>query len=252
MRSLHQLRMITGAVLALVLCGAGSLRAQEADAFTRANEEFAAGRYQEAIQLYDSLVQSGRAHAAVFYNLGNTWHRAGDDGHAILNYERALALEPSHPEALANLRLVRDKSRALELRRNWMERAVARGTATQFTILAAAGFWIAAFALAALLMSRRRTGVVATTLVLSLLVAAVAGAALYVRENGSDGRALAVVTTEKTEARLATADSAGTVLALPPGSEIKVLSTRGDWLYAQLPNDQRGWIPAANAERVRL
>jgi hypothetical protein len=41
-------------------------------------------------------------------------------------------------------------------------------------------------------------------------------------------------------------------LALPVGSEIKILSTRGDWIYAALPNNLRGWIPAKNAERVRL
>jgi hypothetical protein len=39
---------------------------------------------------------------------------------------------------------------------------------------------------------------------------------------------------------------------LPPGSEVKILSTRGDWIYAALPNSLRGWIPAKNAERVRL
>ena len=42
------------------------------------------------------------------------------------------------------------------------------------------------------------------------------------------------------------------VLALPPGSEIRILSTRGDWTYAALPNDLRGWIPAKHAEQVRL
>jgi hypothetical protein len=39
---------------------------------------------------------------------------------------------------------------------------------------------------------------------------------------------------------------------LPPGSEVKVLSTRGDWVYAALPNNLRGWIPAKDAEPVRL
>jgi hypothetical protein len=53
-------------------------------------------------------------------------------------------------------------------------------------------------------------------------------------------------------ARIATADSAQTVLALPAGSAIKVLSERGDWLYAALPNDQHGWIPASAVERVRM
>jgi hypothetical protein len=54
------------------------------------------------------------------------------------------------------------------------------------------------------------------------------------------------------QARLATADTANAVLALPPGSEIKILSTRGDWLYAALPSNLRGWISVKDAERVRL
>ncbi|HEV3409489.1 MAG TPA: hypothetical protein VG095_04300, partial [Chthoniobacterales bacterium] len=91
-----------------------------------------------------------------------------------------------------------------------------------------------------------------TLLVVSVLACAAGAAGVYLHETGSAGRALAIVTAPDTEARVATADSAGTVLALPPGSEIKVLSRRGDWLYATLPNDLRGWIPAQNAERVRL
>ena len=64
----------------------------------------------------------------MFYNLGNAQYRAGDLGRAILNYERALALEPQHPEAEANLRLVRDKARALELQSNWWDRLTARAS----------------------------------------------------------------------------------------------------------------------------
>ena len=61
-----------------------------------------------------------------------------------------------------------------------------------------------------------------------------------------------IVTGEDVQARLATADTANSVLALPAGSEIKILSTRGDWMYAALPNDLRGWIQTRNAEQVRL
>src|SRR5439155_1410832 len=52
--------------------------------------------------------------------------------------------------------------------------------------------------------------------------------------------------------QIATADTANSVLVLPPGSEVKIVSTRGDWIYAALPNNLRGWIPAKSTERVRL
>src|SRR5437762_1043310 len=65
-------------------------------------------------------------------------------------------------------------------------------------------------------------------------------------------RALAFAHGNDVQARLGTADTANSVLALPAGSEIKILSTRGDWMYAALPNDLRGWIQTKNAEQVRL
>jgi hypothetical protein len=76
--------------------------------------------------------------------------------------------------------------------------------------------------------------------------------ALYTVENGTRGDSLAIVTEKNINARLATADNANSVLALPAGSEIKILSTRGDWSYAALPNNLRGWIPTKSAESVRL
>src|SRR5207244_6944134 len=100
--------------------------------------------------------------------------------------------------------------------------------------------------------ARRRSAAVVAVSIFSLSVAAVAVFAIYEFENGSNGRELAIVTGRGVEARLATADNANSVLALPPGSEIKILSTRGDWVYAALPNNLRGWIPATSAEVVRL
>jgi hypothetical protein len=89
-------------------------------------------------------------------------------------------------------------------------------------------------------------------LVVMLLIFAGAMFAIWQLDRGSEGDALAIVTGKDVQARLATADTANAVLALPPGSEVKILSTRGDWIYAALPNNLRGWIPAKNAEQVRL
>jgi tetratricopeptide (TPR) repeat protein len=237
---------------AIAVLAAGSLRAAEDSALAAANQAYAEGRFQEAVDGYQSLVQSGHWSANLFYDLGNAWFRLGDFGKAILNYERALALEPHHPEADANLRLARDEARALELRKDWVERYVANTTATQSSVAAAIGFWFALFAAARLLFSPRRSVGQVVLIALALVVCGTSLFALYTMETGAKGSALAIVTGKDVEARLATADNASSVLALPPGSEIKVLSERGDWIYAALPNDQRGWIPAKSAEKVRL
>jgi hypothetical protein len=85
-----------------------------------------------------------------------------------------------------------------------------------------------------------------------IFLAAICGTAAYQLEHGTSGEGLAIVVAENAEARVATVDSSRSVLALPTGSEVLILQERGDWNYAALPNDQRGWIAANAVERVRL
>jgi tetratricopeptide (TPR) repeat protein len=225
----------------------------QADAiFAKANADYAAKHFPEAVKGYESLVKDGHWSASVFYDLGNAYFRTEDFGRAILNYERALALQPSQPEAEANLRFVRDQARALELAPNWAEEHLGFLTTNQYAWLAATTFWGAIFIFAGLCFARRRAVVWIFAMLLLCAIGAGSTYAIVAFEGGSGGRDLAIVTKEKIQARLATAENAGTVLILPPGSEVKILGTRGAWSYAALPNDLRGWIPASSAERVRL
>jgi tetratricopeptide (TPR) repeat protein len=243
---------ITFAALFVVILLAISARGADDARFAKANQEYATGHFREAVGDYESLVHSGEWSANVFYDLGNAWFRTGGFGEAILNYERALGLDPRHPEAEANLRIARDEARALELRKDATERVLTFATPTQYSVAAAIAFWMAMFFAARLVFARHRSGGLIGLLIISMAILAGSIFALYSMENGDSGEALAIVIGQNVEARLATADNANSVLALPPGSEIKILSTRGDWIYATLPNDQRGWIPAKCAERVRL
>src|SRR2546429_8182442 len=92
------------------------------DLFAKANTEFAAGNFKAAIADYQAVVGSGEWSANLFYDLGNAYFRHGDFGRAILNYDRALALERHHPEATANLQIARDEARGLEMQQSWPER----------------------------------------------------------------------------------------------------------------------------------
>ena len=237
---------------AIAIFLAGAVPAADENVFTKANQAYNEARYQEAAEDYEALVQSGHWHANLFYDLGNAYYRLGNFGKAILNYERALALDPRQPEADANLRLARDEARALELRRDWIERYASMATEKQYSIAAAVGFWLVVFVAAHLVLSRRRSAGRIALIVTGVPVCGVSVFAIFTLENGTRGNALAVVTAKETEARLATADNAKSILLLPAGSEIKILSERGDWIYAALPNDQRGWIPSSSAERVRM
>ncbi len=231
---------------------ASSTFAQSDAGFVKANVNYAAGHFQEAVNGYETLVRSGEWSANLFYDLGNAYFRVGDFGHAILNYERALALDRHHPEADANLRIVRDEAGALEMQPSWPERYFQFWSLNQYSVVAAVAFWLGMFCIFRLIVGRRHSAAIIILSILSFSTFVIAAFAIYKLENGNNGRALAIVTSTGVEARFATADSANSVLALAPGSEIKILSTRGDWIYAALPNNLRGWLPAKSAELVRL
>jgi tetratricopeptide (TPR) repeat protein len=234
-------------VLALlcVVSVATSESAEAQEQFQKANAEFAAGDFKRAAADYDAIVRSGEWSANLFYNLGNAHFRNGDLGRAVLNYERALQLEREHPEAEANLHIAREQARALEFTSGPTERYLRLADAGTYTITCAVLFWLAVL----LLIWRAQRAVLAGAALL-FAFALGCGFAAHAQEKWMDE--LAIVTGDNVEARVATADTAKSVLALPPGSEVRFLQRRGDWSYAALPNDQRGWIAASAAERVRL
>jgi len=218
--------------------------------FAKANQEYAAGDFQSAINDYEELVRSGQDAPNLFYNLGNAYFRKKDFGRAILSYERALVLNRRFAEAQANLRIAQDEARALELLPTRWESFFAVANENQFAVAAAFAFWIGMLAIAVFVFNRRRSFLTLSIFSLSIFAIAITG--VYQLGHGKNGNGLAIVTEEKVEARIATADNTNRVLALPAGSEIKIVSRRGDWIYAALPNNLRGWMPARNAEQVRM
>ena len=218
--------------------------------FETANQAYDQGKFSEAKVGYEKLAEAGEWSANLFYNLGNADYRLGAAGRAMLDYERALALDPAHPEARANLAVLRKQTGARQRAAMWEDAVFAGMSVDVWTIVTAAAAWFAIFGLALIFTSKRaeKSGLWLTT-VAALLVCAYASGVLWWRRQES---ALAIVVAQQTEARLAPADSAGLAEALPAGSRVEVLSERGEWIYCVLPGAGRGWIPQQAVERVRL
>ncbi len=99
-------RPLLALAVAASLCGAAS--AQSLDTlFAEANEAAFAGRYDEAAQLYERLLDARVEDADVEFNLGTVHAQAGRLGHAILHFERALRIRPRDPEAERSLEQAR-------------------------------------------------------------------------------------------------------------------------------------------------
>lgn len=65
--------------------------------------------YRSAIELYRSSIDNEGQSSDIYYNLANAYYRADKLGMAVVNYERALKLDPTNSDARANLEFVRSR-----------------------------------------------------------------------------------------------------------------------------------------------
>jgi tetratricopeptide (TPR) repeat protein len=98
--------------MVLLLTGvAGATPKGVSHEFEQANRFYEDKDYPSAIRLYENILAQGRESAGVYFNLGNAYFKAGDLGHAVLNYLKAERLHPSDPDIQANLEFARRFSR---------------------------------------------------------------------------------------------------------------------------------------------
>lgn len=217
-----------------------------ADDFTAANEAYAADKHAEAKRLYLKVLESGKQ-ANVFYNLGNACFRLGEFGQAALAYERALALKPGHREAVANLRLLREKTAARVAVVSWYESIFALVPVSTAFAIGVAVSWLGILLLGCVLWRRMGwAGGIGSVLMILLG----AGYTLGVCWKNREARQGAVVLGEKLEARVDPSDRSTIAETLSAGSRVSIKGGQGTWLYCALPNGENGWVKSAEIERV--
>lgn len=233
-------------MLLLLLACVGPAWAAAPGEFNAANNLYDQGDFYGARAMYESLVQSGNWSSNLFYNLGNAAFRAGDKGAAFLAYERALALEPGHPEAKANLLFLRGETGARVSPIPWYGRALSRTPAHLAAWIAVAAFWGLCFSLAPLLWKRRAGTAPA---LFCAIVLAWSGAVLAWQISQGERW---IVVTERAEARMAPADNARVTATLPMGSHIRLVQERGPWVCVQLANAEKAWVGREAVSPIRL
>ncbi len=80
-----------------------------ADWWQKANLFYQRKEYDSAAGYYEKIASLHPDNATVYYNLGNTYYRLNKIGPSVLNYQRALKINPSYTEAKDNLELTQSR-----------------------------------------------------------------------------------------------------------------------------------------------
>jgi tetratricopeptide (TPR) repeat protein len=226
--------------------------------FKEASHAYQQGDYLLAIDKYESILSASVFSKELYYNLGNSYYRINQTGKAILNYERALRLDPSDKEAQQNLYLA--KSHIVENIEpisdifivRWVKilRGVfAPNTWAIFTLIPL-WFGIAGFII--WLMGKERlwkkrgfiVGLVFTPL--SILLFFLAQKA----SNELISTRFGIITAKKTVFKTSADANAPASFNLHEGIKVEIMERASNMTRIQLPNSEEGWVESNAVEKI--
>ncbi len=221
--------------------------AAKADSFERGFQEgvvlYESGDFFQAQERFETLVREYGWTASLAYNLGNVAFRRQDPGLAILYYERALLLQPSHAEARSNLQLVREITNAQTLPLAWWSRVYEAISPQLLVWLASGAFWVGVLSV---FMIRRQSLFAPpawVTLWVSLFVFGGAMTLLLASRGGPWNPSRAILLAGESVVRSAPTRTARELTKLRAGSEVRLKGERGLWALIDFGGAQPGWIP---------
>ncbi len=107
--------------------------------FQKANQAYMQGHYQQAVALYLDIAEKKGVSANLLYNLANSYAALGRPGKAIVNYQRALRLDPGDPDIRANLTQVQKDEGLYQDDKPLLQRLIQLLSPDQWLVLALTG-----------------------------------------------------------------------------------------------------------------
>jgi hypothetical protein len=157
------------------------------------------------------------------------------------------------PEAEQSLTFLRTRLAFFEFAGTWLDRTIAALPAAFGSWASSLALWTGLLAIAGAFASPRlrpnRSTFITLGLVLLMASFVFSRVGRY-REQRLSPSTFAIVTGDSVSALTAPTSDAKTVVALPPGSELRLLRVSGPWTYAEIPGDLRGWVRTESVQPV--
>ena len=203
-------------------------------------------KYDEAIHDLETIIQGGWESGIVYYNLGSCYLKQGNQGKAVLFYERAKRLMPRDHDLKFNWRYVTEKITNFPPE-NWIERSLCLFSLDEWvlytTILI---FLLSSFHLLSLFLRwpvrLRRIGLIGLALI---FIASV----FFVFEKINYEKDWAVVLMDA-DSKFEPRNDATVYFKLAEGMKVKILTQDEGWVKIKRSDGKLGWVHQDNLEKI--
>ena len=253
-------KVVTVVTLLLSLGASMNIQAKDLDSlWTAGVQAYTDGKFSDASAAWTSIEESGQKSAKLYYNLGNAWFKQGNYPKAILNYERALRLDPSYSDARYNLEFtsnfVQDK---IEPVPEFILKSVARKVcyvmgsnawAVIFLVLLAAALVMGLLFLLGSSVGKRRAGFYCG-IVLLLLSAGALSSSIWQKSDSVKTDTAIVMSPVSSVKSSPSSGSSKDLFVIHEGTKVTILDEVGTWRNISLADGRQGWIPASDIEII--
>jgi len=235
------------------------LIASEADELmSRANQLYQEDKFDESIVLYETILNNGLISENLYYNLGNSYFKMGQTGKAILNYERALKIDPGNEDVEYNISIV--KARTTDNIREvpklfiveWWEGFLAAFSTTTWLLIVVAVYIMLLIFLGIYFTGKtgrlQRLGFLGGSVCLAALIISIILLVSHV--NRVTSSEYGVLIEAEYAVKQSPSSSSSDVFIIHEGLKFSIEDKVNEWSRIRLSDGKVGWLPSGTFEVI--
>lgn len=224
----------------------------------RANELYIANQYDEAVQAYEGIVSSGYESSSLYYNLGNAYYRQNRIAPSILNYERALRLDPQNTDVQYNLALARAKTldkieaNPKNIFEQWVDSLIYQ-THTNIWAIWSMILFVCSLGLLLLYMLASLTWLRKTAFfsaAIMLIASILFFTFSYVQKQQIENKKEAIISLSTVTIKSSPDEQSSDLFIIHEGTKVSIKHQLGSWAQIETEDGNKGWLPLSTIEKI--
>ncbi len=218
--------------------------------FEKGNQAYLQENYSEAIKNYEMIIANGFENGTLYFNLGNAYHKIGNIGLSILNYERAMKWRPNDENLLFNLKLVNLKVKdRIDLPKEfflfkWHRNYITYFLSNQWALFLTLFAFVIAILSGLILNFKhlRISKIFKPALSFFIVLFFLCLYPLIQKDKLENNHNTGIIIKKEVKSLSAPQDGTTQLFVVHEGTKVNILDQDNDWIKVELIDGKQGWI----------